>query len=74
MRVLCIKSHNNFLVSVGEWYEVEEERKDGYMIHIDAANHTFNFYKHLFVTEKELRKLKLDKINDSRRNLHRIEP
>lgn len=62
MRVLCIKSYSNFLVSVGDWYKVEEERERGYMIYIEAAGQNFLIYKHLFVTEKENRKLKLQKI------------
>jgi len=62
MKVLCIKSYNNFLVSVGEWYEVVEERELGYMVYIEPADQDFLIYKHLFVTEKENRKLKLQKI------------
>jgi len=62
MKVLCIKSHGNFLVNIGQWYEVEEERQNGYMIYIELAGQSFNFYKYLFVTEKENRKRKLNKL------------
>ena len=61
---------NNFLITKGNWYYVEKETDEEYLINSNI-DHTFKFYKKNFRTEQQIRKDKLQKINDSRKNQKR---
>ena len=70
MKVLCINVDKNdfFGLTKNKWYEVEigHESKHYYKLFCDIGYYN-NFHKSNFLTEKEYRKLKLLKINESRR-------
>ena len=71
MKVLCINNDNidstdrdfKSALTIGNWYEVDYEFIDAYKV---LCNFGWYLYvnKTCFITEKENRKLKLQKIND----------
>lgn len=70
MKVLCINNNPYYhsMLTIGKWYEVDAVVGESYKLLCDVNWYDY-IHKSYFITEKENRKLKLDKINDSRRNL-----
>jgi len=69
MKVICIKNHHSiytFFLTIDKIYEVEDEvnNSDVYLIRNDVAC-LKRYKKSLFMTLKEVRKQKLDKLNES---------
>jgi hypothetical protein len=68
MKIHCIKKeeHHFFELTIDEWYECNEEDENFYWIVNNDCGYEECYPKSLFLTEKEERKLKLKKINESR--------
>ena len=67
-RVLCIKYEFDdfFDLTLDMWYDVMEEDDEFYKIFCDL-NYSKFFVKKNFLTEQQIRKKKLEKINENNR-------
>jgi len=65
-KVLYVKYDDGYFfhLTIDKWYEIMEENENFYKIFCDME-FSYYFNKKLFLTEKEQRKLKLEKLNES---------
>lgn len=62
-RLLCVKSSTN--LTVGCWYDLLDEDDRCYCIWDDVT--IYSYSKNYFKTDQQIRKDKLEKINDARK-------
>jgi hypothetical protein len=63
MKVLCIDNKNVSLsLTIGEWYKVISEDEHTYLIDNDINAYTKRIAKSKFLSQEELRQLKLEKL------------
>lgn len=66
MKILCVKSDSSYFFELTEdkWYECHKEDVNLYWIINNDFGYEEWYPKSLFITEKECRRLKLNKLNE----------
>ena len=62
MKILCINNFKrDYSLTIGKWYDVEEEEEDGYWIMNNRGNELW-YRKSCFKTQHEVREEKLGEL------------